>query len=233
MKTSGWARRFVITILLTLMVPIVLFAPQAYAESYVAGQIGFVEPQDLSNGEVTQTQISGLSISDQPMQNTLSLGGKLGHFFTRARWIGIETGAYYSTPHIKEGSLVFSGPGGSLTSPILPGVHQRMITWDSSIIIRYPGFRLQPYIGIGPSVYFASLNGPDAPPGQSATAFGFNAEIGLRYYITRRWALFGEGKYNYARINYSSNDSDPNADPFAFRATYTPLTFSLGISYHF
>ena len=72
MKTTRWARRFVITILLTLMVPIVLFAPQAYAESYVAGQIGFVEPQDLSNGEVTQTQISGLSISDQPMQNTLS-----------------------------------------------------------------------------------------------------------------------------------------------------------------
>ena len=29
-----------ITILLTLMVPIVLFAPQAYAESYVAGQFG-------------------------------------------------------------------------------------------------------------------------------------------------------------------------------------------------
>ena len=56
---------------------------------------------------------------------------KLGHFFTRARWIGIETGVFYSTPHIKEGSLVFSGPGGSLTSPILAGVHQRMITWDN------------------------------------------------------------------------------------------------------
>ena len=50
MKTTQLARRFVITSLLTLMVPIVLFAPQAYAESYVAGQIGFVEPQDLSNG---------------------------------------------------------------------------------------------------------------------------------------------------------------------------------------
>jgi opacity protein-like surface antigen len=233
METTQMARRFVITSLLALLAPIVLFAPQAYAESYVAGQIGFVEPQDLSNGEVTQAQISGLSISDQPMQNTFSLGGKFGHFFTKARWIGIETGVFYSTPDIKEGSLVFSGPGGSLTSPILASVHQRMITWDNSIIFRYPRFRLQPYIGIGPSVYFASLNGPDAPPGQSATAFGFNAEIGLRYYITRSWALFGEGKYNYARINYSSNDSDPNADPFAFRATYTPLTFSLGVSYHF
>ena len=60
-------------------------------------------------GEVTQTQISGLSISDQPLQNTLSLGGKLGHFFTRARWIGIETGLFYTTPHIKEGSSCILG----------------------------------------------------------------------------------------------------------------------------
>jgi len=233
MNTAQSSRRFVTTSLLTILVPIVLFGPQAYAETYVAGQIGYVEPQDLSNGEVTQDQLSGLSISDQPMQNSLSVGGKLGHFFTKARWLGIETGVFYSTPHIKEGSLTFSGPGGSQTSPILPGVHQRMVTWDTSIIFRHPGYRLQPYIGIGPSVYFASLNGPDAPPGQSATAFGFNTEIGLRYYITRSWALFGEGKFNYARISYSSNDSDPDADPFAFRATYTPLTFNLGVSYHF
>src|SRR5881397_1324314 len=36
MKTTGLAKRFVITSLLTLVVQIVLFAPQAYAESYVA-----------------------------------------------------------------------------------------------------------------------------------------------------------------------------------------------------
>jgi opacity protein-like surface antigen len=233
MEIAQLTKRVVIASLLTLLTPMVLFAPQAYGETYVGGQVGFVEPQDLRNGEVTQTQIKGLTISDQPLQNSLSLGGKLGHFFTRARWVGIETGLFYSTPHIKEGSLVFSGPGGSLTSPVFSGIHHRIITWDNSILFRYPGVRLQPYIGIGPSIYFASLNGPDAPPGQSATAFGFNAQIGLRYYITRSWALFGEGKYNYARISYSSNDSDQNADPFAFRATYTPLTFSLGVSYHF
>ena len=43
------------------------------------------------------------------------VGAKLGHYFTRARWMGIETGVSYSTPHIKEGSLTFSGPGGSAT----------------------------------------------------------------------------------------------------------------------
>jgi opacity protein-like surface antigen len=108
-----------------------------------------------------------------------------------------------------------------------------MIIWDTDVIFRYPGYRLQPYIGIGPSLYFANLKGPDAPPGQSATSVGFNAEGGLRYYLTRQWTVFGEGKYNYARMSYSSNDSDPNADPFGFRATFSAFTLSLGISYHF
>ena len=233
MNTAQSTRRFVITSLLTILVPIVLFGPQAYAETYVAGQFGATFPQSLSNGTATQDGIGGLDLSDQPLKSSAMVGAKLGHYLTRARWIGIETGVSYSTPHIKEGSLTFSGPGGSATTPSLAGVHQRIITWDTDVIFRYPGYRLQPYIGIGPSLYFANLKGSDATSGQSATSIGFNAEGGLRYYLTRQWTLFGEGKYNYARMSYSSNDSDPNADPFGFRATYSAFTLSLGISYHF
>jgi opacity protein-like surface antigen len=233
MNTVQSTRRFVSKSLLALLTPIVLFAPQAYAETYVAGQFGVTFPQSLSNGTVTQDGIGGLDLSDQPLKSSAMLGGKLGHYFTRARWMGIETGVSYSTPHIKEGSLIFSGPGGSATTPSLSGVHQRMIIWDADVIFRYPGYRLQPYIGIGPSLYFANLKGPAAPPGQSATSIGFNAEVGLRYYITRNWALFGEGKYNWARMDYSSNHNDPNADPFGFRASYSAFGLSLGVSYNF
>ena len=42
MNTAQSSRRFVTTSLLTILVPIVLFGPQAYAETYVAGQIGYV-----------------------------------------------------------------------------------------------------------------------------------------------------------------------------------------------
>jgi opacity protein-like surface antigen len=233
MNTIQSTRCFALKSLLALLVLIALCAPQAYAESYVAGQFGVTFPQSLSNGTATQDGLGGLDISDQPLKSSAMVGAKLGHYFARARWIGIETGVSYSTPHIKEGSLTFSGPGGSATTPNLSGVHQRIITWDADVIFRYPGYRLQPYIGIGPSLYFANLKGPDAPPGQSATSIGFNAEGGIRYYLTRQWALFGEGKYNYARMSYSSNDSDPNADPFGFRATYSAFTLSLGVSYHF
>jgi len=232
MKTT-MRKRVMMTGLLVLLTSIVLSMPRAYAETYVAGQFGVTLPQSLSNGTVTQDGFGGLDISDQSLKSSTLVGAKLGHYFTRARWMGIETGLSYTTPHVEEGSITFSGPGGSASSPTLSGLNQRIITWDIDVIFRYPGYRLQPYMGIGPSLFFASLNGPAAPPGQSSTSIGFNVEGGLRYYLTRNWALFGEGKYNWARMDYSSNHSDPNADPFGFRATYSALGLSLGISYHF
>jgi outer membrane protein W len=233
METIRMTRPVVIACLVALMVPIVLFSPKAYAESYVAGQIGWVKPQSLSNGKVTQDGFGGLDLSDQSLKDSIGVGGKFGHYFTKARWIGIETGLSYSTPHIKAGSLTFTGAGGSATLSGLSGVHQSIITWDMDVIFRYPNYRLQPYFGIGPSFYFATLKGPTAPPGQSAASLGFNAEGGLQYYLTRQWTLFGEGKYNYARMDYSSNHSNPDADPFGFKATYSAFTFSIGLGYHF
>jgi len=220
--------------LLTIVLQAALPLSTTYAESYVAGQFGVTLPQSLSGGVTTQDGIGGLDISDQPLKSSIDVGVKLGHYFRRAMWIGVETGLSYTTPHIKQGSLTFTGPGGSLTSPTLPGAHQRMIIWDVvTLMLRYPGNRLQPYVGVGPALFFASLEGPTAPPGQSGTAIGLNAEAGVRYFITRHWALFGEGTYNRARIGYISNDSNPNADPFGFRATYSAFTANVGISYHF
>ena len=126
MKTTRLAKRFVITSLLALLIPIVLFAPQAYAESYVAGQFGVTLPQSLSNGTATQDGLGGLDISDQPLKSSAMVGAKLGHYFTKARWLGIETGLSYTTPHIEQGSLTFSGPGGSATFPSLSGIHQHI-----------------------------------------------------------------------------------------------------------
>ena len=221
-------------VLLAITAPGLWRPSTAQAENYIGGMAGITLPQSLSGGVTTQEGIGGLDISDQPLQKSVNVGIKLGHYFSRAKWLGIETGVTYTTPHIKEGSLTFTGPGGSLTSNTLSGVHQRLIIWDvATVMFRYPGNRLQPYIGIGPALFFGSLKGPAAPPGQSATSIGLNAEAGVRYFLTRRWALFGEGQYNTARLSYSSNDSNPNADPFGFRATYSAFTLNLGLSYHF
>jgi opacity protein-like surface antigen len=232
MKTRRVIRRLVITSLLALLTPIVLFAPQAYAESYVGGQIGVTFPQSLSNVKLTQDGFGGLSASDLSLESSLMGGIKLGHFFSRARWLGIETELFYTTPHIKDQNITISGPGGSLPLGQASGEYNRILTWaPMNLVLRYHKTRLQPYIAIGPGIFFATRKDADGGT-QSGTAIGLNSQVGVRYYITRSWTVFGEGKYNLARIGYTSKDSDPDA-ALGFRATYSAFIFSFGVSYHF
>jgi hypothetical protein len=130
----------------------ILLTSTAQAESYFAAQFGYAFPQSLSNGKVTQDGFGGLGISDQPLKNSPMFGAKLGHYFSRARWLGVETEVTYSNPHVKQGSLTFTGPGGPpVTSSTLAGLTQRMIMWAPvTLLVRYPGYRLQPYVGVGP-----------------------------------------------------------------------------------
>ena len=232
METTQMARRSVITSLLTLLMPIVLFAPQAYAESYVGGQFGVTFPQSLSNVKLTQDGFAGLSSSDLSLKSSLMGGIKLGHYFSRARWLGIETELFYTTPHIKDQPVTISGPGGSLPLGQISGEYNKILTLaPMNLVLRYHKTRLQPYIAIGPGIFFATRKDADGGT-QSGTAIGLNSQVGVRYYITRSWTVFGEGKYNLARIGYTSNDSDPDA-ALGFRATYSAFIFSFGVSYHF
>jgi opacity protein-like surface antigen len=263
METTQMARRSVITILLTLMVPIVLFAPQAYAESYVAGQIGATFPGNgLSNGDLTSTSApfqsgaisgtvnfpSGTTVSDQSQTTSFLFGGKIGHYFSKARWFGLEAEIFYSTPHIKQQDITLrsgtpftftpsgGGPssslGNELTSVGVQGANFSVLTIAPlNLIFRYPRYRLQPYIGIGPGIFIASIKDPSITQGdnsQSSTKLGLNTLVGVRYYLTRHVSAFAEGKYNYVRFNFEEN---PNF--FGFNATYSPISVAFGIAYHF
>ncbi len=232
METIRMARRFVLTSLLALLTSFVLFAPQAYAETYVGGQFGVTFPQSLSNVNITQDGFGGLSASNLSLQSSLMGGIKLGHFFSRARWLGIETELFYTSPHIKDQSVTISGLGGSLPLGQISGEYNKVFTWaPMNLVLRYDRTRLQPYIAVGPGIFFASRK-DDTGGTQSGTAIGLNSQVGVRYYITRRWTVFGEGKYNLARIGYISQDSDPDS-ALGFRATYSAFILSFGVSYHF
>jgi opacity protein-like surface antigen len=263
MKTTQRARHFVTTSLLTLLALIVLFAPQAYAESYVAGQLGATFPVDgLSDGDLTSTSAattppdpsgtvnfpSGTTVSDQSLKTSFMFGGKIGHYFSRARWFGLEAEIFYSNPHIKQQDITLrsdtpitftpsgGGPSTSLgterTAQEVQGVNFHVLTIAPfNLMFRYPGNRLQPYIGVGPGIFIARLKDPSVTQGedsQSSTKLGLNTLIGVRYFLTRHVSAFAEGKYNYVRFNFEEN---PNF--FGFNATYSPINVAFGVSYHF
>lgn len=263
MKTTQSTRRFLITSLLALLMPIVLFVPQAYAETYVAGQFGATFPGNgLSNGDLTSTSAafqsgaisgtvnfpSGSTVSEQSLKTSFMFGGKIGHYLSKARWFGLEAEFFYSTPQVKQQDIRFQsgtpftftpsggGPstflGNELTAVGVPGANFSVLTIAPfNLMFRYPGNRLQPYIGIGPGIFIARFKDPSVTQGdnsQSSTKLGLNTLIGVRYFLTRHVSAFAEGKYNYVRFNFEEN---PNF--FGFNATYTPINVAFGVSYHF
>ncbi len=235
MKTTRSAGRFVLASLLTLLAPIVLLAPQAYAETYVAGQLGLTLPS-IGKG-LTDTDVTGIAsgfgvtTTDQSLKTSILYGAKLGHYFQSVPWLGIEAEVYNTTPHVKQQSVTFSGPSGPVGSVELPGVNLRVLTFAPfNITLRYHKTRLQPYIAVGPGIFFARIKDPSLTSDntQSSTELGLNAQVGLRYYITRHFTVFAEGKYNHVRFNFAET---PNL--FGFDSTYNMFHLAFGLSYNF
>lgn len=259
MKIARIGTVLLISSLLTIFTQYMLMAPTVQAESYVAGQFGATFPGNgLSDGDLTSTSAtvpsgtytipSGATISDQSLKTSFMVGGKIGHYFSRARWFGLEAEIFYSTPHIKQQDITirsdtpitFTPSGGGSSTPVaneftavgVQGAHFSVLTIAPlNLMFRYPGNRLQPYIGIGPGIFIARIKDPSITQGddsQSSTKLGLNTLIGVRYFLTRHLSAFAEGKYNYVRFDF---DENPNF--FGFEATYTPITAAFGVSYHF
>ena len=246
---------------LTIMFHAILSPSMTQAESYVAGQVGATFPgSGLFDGDMTSTSApvqnppgtlnfpSGTTISDQSLKNSFLLGGKIGHYFSKARWLGIEAEIFYSTPHIKQQNITlrsgtpftFTPSGGGTSTPLgneltsvgFPGANFHVWTIAPlNFVLRYPGNRLQPYIGVGPGIFIARIKNPSDNSGddsQSSTKLGLNSFVGVRYFLTRHVSAFAEGKYNYVRFNFAEN-----ANGFGFHATYAPISVAAGIGYHF
>jgi opacity protein-like surface antigen len=240
MKTTTMRKRFVMTGLLALLIPIVLSTPQAYAETYVAGQFGVTLPsigKGLTDNEVTgQAFISGVTTSDQALTSSVLYGAKLGHYFQSVPWLGLEAEVYNTTPHIKQQDVTFSGPSGPAGTANLPGVNFRVLTLAPlNLTLRYHKTRLQPYVAVGPGIFFARIKDPSLTSDntQSDTAFGLNAQAGLRYYITRHFTIFAEGKFNHVQFNFPETPPGINFNLFGFDSTYNMFHVAFGLSYNF
>lgn len=207
----------------------------AYGEAYIAGQFGLSMPsigKGLTNVDLTGSFPAGSTLSDNALKSSVLGGLKAGFFFPKARWFGLETEAFYTTPHIKQQTLIFTIPSsptviGGQAKGEVQGAHLGVLTWaPMNLVIRYPKTRLQPYAAIGPGIFFARVSTADGS--QRSTRLGLNTQLGLQYYITRRVTAFAEWKYNLVRLHFSETPA-----LFGFNATYDMHNFVVGIGYHF
>lgn len=185
---------------------------------------------------------SSLSGSDISLKSSAMFGGKAGYFFKDEgfNWLGVELEAFTSQPTIKQQTVATTldatyipgspSAGNQATSISQPSTLQleessmRLITVLFNVVARYPGTTFQPYVGIGGGAFHFSSSGQI--DGRQVVP-GLNAQLGLKVLATEEWALFVEGKYNYATIT--------NLDPagFGLSGTYSAFNAVAGIAYHF
>ncbi len=225
-----------------LFLSMVLTVPNVYPEAYIGGQIGTtIGGNKLSSVALTDFSPNG-SMSDRSLATSPLIGFKLGYYFPQARWFGLETEAYHTTPHIKQQSTTISIPSnavlrdfgpvtGGTTSAVTSGDHFRVITWvPVNFMFRYYKTRLQPYFGFGPGIFMAHIKTTAAgfEGTQNSTKLGLNAKLGGEYFFTKHLTAFTELKYNYTSFDFAFKDRS-----FGFKATYNPILLAFGVSYHF
>ena len=220
-----------------------LATPYAYPEAYIGGQIGTTLAGNTLKGvELTDFSPPG-TMSDRELAQSALLGVKVGYYFPRARWFGIETEFYQTNPHIKQQNTIITipsnatlrdfGPVGSGTfEGPFPGDYFRVRTWvPINFMFRYHKTRLQPYIGFGPGIFMARVKTIQTgfEGTQDRTNIGFNVKAGLEYFITRHLSAFGEWKHNRTSFSFDGNDNGG----FGFKADYNPHFVAFGLNYHF
>ncbi len=196
---------------------------QVHAEMYVAGQVGYTIPYDLTNPEWSMGGAS-LRGNDLSLHDSVMYGAKLGYYFDSLKWLGVETEVFNATPHLKQQEWVVSG----VSLGTIPGVNLRVLTWAPvNIVVRYQMGSLEPYAGVGLGVFFTRLSADSFS--SSSTDVGLNTQLGLRYRITPNVAVFGEWKFNHADISHTNLQGtglDVSAD-------YNVHHLVFGVGYHF
>lgn len=210
-KTSRWKAfvRGMAAVTLVVSGSTLMTAAPVYAEGYIAGFAGWSLPQKFDNVNTTQPNQpvpgfpAGSSVSELSLTQSLMYGLKAGYYLNSLRFLGVEGEVYTNTPNFRQQGVQINGVG---AGPI-QGQDVRVITYGANVMLRVPGERLQPYVGIGPALFQAiqTFNNQD---NKSSTRLGLNAEVGMRWLVTKHFMLFGEYKYNYARFHFESLAGD-------------------------
>lgn len=197
-----------------------LWSLPASAEWYVGGTVGATIPNGLTDTSGTGQQ--GGTLNTFTQQTTLSYGGKVGYFFERYKWLGLDMDVSNSTPNINSKQTTVTGGTGLGANG---GQNIRMTTWSTNLIARYPGERFRPYIGGGIGVFFANADGVSS----SNWTPGANGFAGLNILLIEHVSMSLEYRYHYARLQFD-NMLGPGR---GFEANYTSNTLNLGLNYHF
>ncbi|HEY5627359.1 MAG TPA: outer membrane beta-barrel protein [Nitrospira sp.] len=158
-----------------------------------------------------------------PMDRNLNVGGEeLGSTTVKnGAGGGFKIGVFPAfTKHILGIQGELFGLGNKVSAPSSSGSvgtqsgRGTILAWNTlvSLVMRYPGERFQPYVGVGAGWSTSLLVDADLVRGSSTqsgiardTSFAYQYLGGLRANLTQRLFVFGEYKYFASRYSWSGN----------------------------
>jgi opacity protein-like surface antigen len=166
----------------------------------------------------------GVSINDSAKadyDNTYIVGGRAGFWSPSNRWMGLALDVSYFELEAD-------------------GTETKVLPVSALVMLRYPGDRLQPYIGIGAGVFFTDtkvdiqLSGENKNFSDTAVDFGLDTRAGLAWRLFRRFAIFGEYRFTYFEADYSDKiDSGGTESDVNIEIDNKVHYFLFGFSYRF
>ena len=201
-----------------------VWAEPSRAEWYLAGQGGYQFPQELANVRGTGT-FSGVTSNGLDLNNQAAFGLKAGRFFDGGlRWLGLEFDFSHSDANIAEQGVTAAAPilGITQQNGRTPGVGLSVNHMTVNLIARYPGARVQPYIGVGGGLGISLLR--TTPQDETDVYPVFNVLVGTKIFLTQHVAFFTEYKHARATVEFSNNH---------FEGDLRTNWFLAGLAYHF
>jgi hypothetical protein len=165
-------------------------------------------------------------LEDVRYDDSIVGGARIGYWFDRPvvdrLTVGLGLDVFHFTPDVDfqivdgaqtSGGLALAGEFTAFPIDIsVVGVGlDLMFRWPLMPSREFPRGRLQPYLTIGPAVFFSEIEDSDnfspARQSDSDTTLGFKLGTGLAWYLVPNLALFGEWRFTYFSPEWNVTDN--------------------------
>lgn len=129
---------------------------------------------------------------DADFDSSVTLGGRIGYWFPSYHWLGLALDVSH-----------FSAEGDTVDIEAVPITPLLMVRWPLLVGDGFPHGRLQPYAGIGPTLFSYELEidtATDEKLSELGLNVGLDVRAGLAWQLTTSLALFGEYRFTHVTL---------------------------------